>query len=353
MYTQADLMFFYTETSLHVGSGTSLGTFDLPVQREKYTNIPNAAGSGIKGALREWFENDYYTAKINDEGLVDIHVELKKETTDKSKLDVEKLTNYSNLTNYLDKYCLKNVLVTFGAEDGNDFGGAFTTTDARLLLFPVKSMKGIFAYITCPMVLSRLKRDMAIINKDFNIPFTSPNEDDVFLTKLDEVKGMKNSNLILTNKIILEEFALAVNDAFDCNDIAKWISENVIPSGDEYKFWRAKVMQSLVIVSDEVFKYFVEFSTEVQARIKLGEGGTTSGKGGNLFYEENIPADSLFYSIVMTSIPHTEDTPVDMKTPAGIMKYVKTLDGKRLRIGGDETIGKGITKIKFLGGNHE
>jgi hypothetical protein len=33
MFKQVKLLFLYTETPLHVGSGSSLGTVDLPIQR--------------------------------------------------------------------------------------------------------------------------------------------------------------------------------------------------------------------------------------------------------------------------------------------------------------------------------
>ena len=37
MFREAKVMFMYTETSLHCGSGSSLGVVDLPIQRK---NIP-------------------------------------------------------------------------------------------------------------------------------------------------------------------------------------------------------------------------------------------------------------------------------------------------------------------------
>ena len=40
MFQKANLLFLYTETPLHVGSGSSLGTVDLPIQREHHTNLP-------------------------------------------------------------------------------------------------------------------------------------------------------------------------------------------------------------------------------------------------------------------------------------------------------------------------
>ena len=35
-------------------------------------------------------------------------------------------------------------------------------TDARLLAFPVRSLKGVFAWVTCPAVLERFHRDLQL-----------------------------------------------------------------------------------------------------------------------------------------------------------------------------------------------
>src|SRR3972149_194764 len=128
MFKKARVMFIYTETSLHCGSGTSLGVIDLPIQREKYTDYPVCQASGVKGVVREWFENKH--GKDNDK-----------------------------------------IIKTFGPDfsnrgsDSEAFAGAATFTDARLLLFPVRSLNGVFAYTTSRFALSRLKRDLKMAGK--------------------------------------------------------------------------------------------------------------------------------------------------------------------------------------------
>ncbi|HLY31875.1 MAG TPA: RAMP superfamily CRISPR-associated protein, partial [Ktedonobacterales bacterium] len=51
-YEAAALLFLYTETPLHAGTGASLGIVDLPIQREVHTQYPMIQGSSVKGALR-------------------------------------------------------------------------------------------------------------------------------------------------------------------------------------------------------------------------------------------------------------------------------------------------------------
>jgi len=308
-------MFLYTETSLHIGSGTSLSAIDLPIQREKYTNFPNGVGSGVKGAVREWFENFG-----------------KRENGTRKSEDKEK------------------IISVFGPEeDGSDHSGAVSFTDLRLLLFPVRSMKGVFAYVTCPFVLSRLKRELAQIGKSVDWKIDLPDEDMAFTNSLNAESQTEKSDLVINGKVVLEEFVFTATENINPNKISKWLSDNTIHNSTEYNFWNKKVRRSLLIISDDNFKDFVEHSTEVQARIKLGEGKSSeTKKGGNLFYEENVPCDTLFYSLVLTSNSHAPNPPEDVKTDQNILEYVRQLNANRLQIGGDETIGKGIVNIKFL-----
>src|SRR3989304_9296992 len=154
MFKKARVMFIYTETSLPCGSGTSLGVIDLPIQREKYTDYPVCQASGVKGVVREWFEKKY------DEKDPKI------------------------------KYTFGP---DFGRGDGDAHAGAATFTDARLLLFPVRSLNGVFAYATSRFALSRLKRDleMAGVNVDWQIP-AGQGDDKIFGVQNSKIKDSDN-----------------------------------------------------------------------------------------------------------------------------------------------------------------
>src|SRR4030042_6038701 len=160
MFKNAKVMFIYTETSLHCGSGTSLGVIDLPIQREKYTDYPVCQASGIKGVVREWFENKY--------GEKDQKI----------------------------KYTFGP---DFGRGDSDAHAGAATFTDGRLLLFPVRSLNGVFAYTTSRFALSRLKRDLEVA-KVPDVNWTIPAESEDKIIGIQESK-IKDSN----SKVVLEE----------------------------------------------------------------------------------------------------------------------------------------------------
>src|SRR5262249_6039747 len=131
----ARLLFLHAQTALHPGSGTALGTVDLPVQRERHTHWPTIPGSALKGILRDRCR------------------EKARERHDGSR----KRANEDD----------RELVAAFGpgkieAGESNSHAGALSVTDARILAFPVRSLRGVFAWVTCAGVLDRLRRDLKL-----------------------------------------------------------------------------------------------------------------------------------------------------------------------------------------------
>jgi CRISPR-associated protein Cmr4 len=156
MFDQAAMLFLYTETPLHAGSGTSLGIVDLPIQRERTTGYPMIQASGLKGCLRD-------VASGNSQQKVEI---------------------------------------VFGpdTQQASDHAGALSVGDARILLFPVRSLIGVFAWVTSKNVLARFKREalMAGLSVDWN-PIGPTDDGTAFVAD--------GSILKANGKVVLEEFA--------------------------------------------------------------------------------------------------------------------------------------------------
>jgi len=306
MFKEAGIMFIYTESSLHCGSGTSLGVIDLPIQREKYTDYPVCQASGIKGVVREWFETN------------------KRTNGDRDKI----------------RYAFGP---DFNRGEGEAHAGAATFTDGRLLLFPVRSLNGVFAYTTSRFALSRFIRDMQMTGKkiDWKLPDESK----------DKIIGVADSKVKDNNKVVLEEYTFDFQEDDGVKAIAEWIAEKAVPGGEEYGFWKEKVKKDLLILPEDAFRDFVKLSTEVQARIRINNETKTVDKGA-LFYEEALPCDSLLYSVVMAHDPacDSDKRPEGLKNSNDVMTFLSEINTKRLQFGGDTTIGRGIVNIKFLGG---
>ena len=121
MYEAKAAMFLYCVSPVHMGAGTALGAIDNPIQRERHTEHPMMAGSGIKGALRDMFEGPL---------------------TEEERKDPKSLPNR-----------------IFGpATDASDHAGAIAFSDAQIVLFPVRCLRRSFVYATCPTALARLHR---------------------------------------------------------------------------------------------------------------------------------------------------------------------------------------------------
>lgn len=322
MYKDSTALFFYGETSIHAGSGASKGAIDLAIQRERYTDFPNIAAQGIKGAIRDWFT----------------HAELQ------AKHDVQK----------------EMVLAAFGPEaqggDPSEHAGAVAFTDARLLLFPVKSLKGIFAWVTCPLVLNRFNRDLGLADVENSVDpgaFES--------LKVGQAWGGVASNQHACvyddhNGVFLEDERLTyVHDhEHDATSpvakLAGWLRDHAFPgdTAPEYAFWRNRVAKNLLVVHDDDFRHFVKTATEIQARVALGKGkSSNTEQGGNLFYQENLPPDCMLYSMVLAA---RSTNPRMEESSTAMLSFIKKLDGRRLQVGGDETTGKGYVFAHYLPG---
>lgn len=318
MFLKQKPLFLWVETPLHAGSGSDLGIVDLPIQREKHTGFPKIEASGIKGCLRESFED-----------------KLKRENTE--------------------------LKLAFGPESANEaHAGALGFSDARLLLFPVKSVKGVFAWITCPQILVRFKRDLelcGILKGDDG--FAIPEKETV----------PSNCGLFVkdNNKIVLEEYTFSAKENDATTQFAKWLKENVANNMEQ--FWKDKIEKDILVLSDEDFKDFVTMSTEVIARTKIDDYTGTVAKGA-LWYEEYLPVDSILYSIVFSGPVFTKEKAEkgnfrvdDSEVNNGIKRteveaekvmdfFTKHLDSI-LQIGGNATIGKGFVRTVFLNGKKE
>ena len=282
-------------TFLHPGTGQNTGVVDLPIQREVHTEFPLFVSSGFKGSLRDKAENIW--------GEKD-----------------EKVT------------------LTFGAltKDNQDApsAGAMAITDARILAFPVRSLQQVFSWVTCPMVINRLVRDAKLIKHNIS-PLTIPSPEN-------EIAWITKDNQ-LTTPLVLEEIAYTCKAHKNVAAIANFI-ESILNEDSGFDKNR------LVILSDEDFKYHVKYGTQVSARIKLNQNKTTTGDGGNLWYEETLPPETLFYAFVLCHKPRGESKTINQSQNIVNCLHELSADGY-LQIGGNETVGQGWCSLKLTPDN--
>ncbi len=276
-------------TPLHPGSGARIsGVVDLPIQREAHSGLPVIYGSSLKGSLRS-------AAPHKLRGVNQIQDVIRE---------------------------------IFGSKPGErplEMGEAIFT-DAKLLFFPVKSLRGVYAWITSPFILSRFSRDMEILSElagsDWRVSVPDSEVRDP------EVAIVPNSETEITvdtdsgEVVVLEDVGLMVKrgqidlgflDLFDSN------------LGEE-------VSRRIAIVHHDVFKHLLSRGMEIAPHIRIDpEKGTVQERG--LWYQENLPPETLLYASVFTT--------------RGLCEHMKKILSGYVQLGGDATTGLGI--IELLG----
>jgi len=320
----AALLFIHAQTGLHPGSGTAMGTVDLPIQRERHTQWPVIPGSTLKGILRDMCRDK---AKANYEAEYEER-EGNGATKRKLKRTQRQIANEDD----------PMLVAAFGpgkVDQNTGHAGAISLTDARILAFPVRSLKGVFAWVTCSAVLERLHRDLNLTSANGTalcLP-ASPGKDKALC--------QQGGPLLLDgNKVVLEEFEFERTGNADT--LADWIADHAVDD----EFTRKRLQSHLVLLHDDDFTHFVRHATEVVARVGLDYERKTV-KTGALFYEEFLPAETLFYSVVLASASRREG---HGKTAQDILGYLRENLSAALQIGGDETIGKGLCAVRLDGG---
>lgn len=359
MFKKVLPFFMIAETPLHAGSGNDLGFVDLPIQRERHTGFPKIESSGLKGSIREAFEdlrniksNKWTSADVKGKFTQFPKINEKWEIKKNGKEEV-KSKNIDGVTYELTRF-EEAVFLAFGPEEGDAHAGALGFTDARLLLFPIKSMKSVFAWIACPYILEKFKNEMTLAGISYMLPMLPvPKENTV----------PHNCSLIVSNSnIVLEEYTFKVEKDSDANGIcskfAEWLSNYVFPNTkdgkDPYAYWKEKMKKDFVVLSDNDFRDFVNLSTEVVARTRINnETGTV--QPGALFYEEYLPQESILYSLAMASpIFKEKDTDKGIFKQNGkseedlVLEFFKAGLPDVIQIGGNATIGKGIVRTRIL-----
>jgi CRISPR-associated protein Cmr4 len=288
---KTSLLFLYTESALHVGAGKSLSAVDLPIQRERTTEFPNVQGSGLKGALRSQTSGDQNT-----------------------------------------------LFAVFGpdTDKASDYAGALSVGEAHLVLFPVRSLKGVFAYATSALALARLAREAAAAG--YAAPIVNPAapaSNQCFVTSSTDINA--------GGSVVLEEFAFNASVTPEATQAADWLAQYAFPPGPEYDYWRAKLKGSFVILPEDAFRDFVVHSTEVTTRVRLEPDSKTVAQGA-LWTQESLPADSLLVSAVTARRARNgaDWSAEDMMT------WVQQNIPARVQVGGDESTGQGAVALRWL-----
>lgn len=291
------LLGLHCETPLHAGGSAKEAVIDLPIQKEAHTGWPCVYGSSMKGALRTQAEMQ--------------------------GMDTLLLTQ------------------AFGpdTENASEHAGALLVGDARLLLLPVRSLTSHFKWVTCPALLRRLLSDLARIGQS-PAALTLPSvADGDALT----VKAPPPSHADL----YLEEFRFAARHWDDHTQAQGWltlISSLLAPiSGVDSAEQHAALEEQLTVVDNNSFSHLCQSALPVLPHIRINTATKTVAHGA-LWYEENLPAETLLYT-VLSCQPSRK--PEHAATAEALLQQVldQLFAQPYLQIGGNETTGMGWVRV--------
>ena len=298
MFQRQAAVFLYAVSPVHMGAGSAVGVIDNPIQRERHTGHPCFAGSGLKGALRHGFE-----AIGGDPALI-------------------------------------HRLFGPDSDSGDLHAGAVSFGDAQLVAFPVRSLKNGYVYATCPQALARAQRLLVLVGSK---------ADWAALPKVAEGDCLLANPALLSGggKLHLEAFEYSAVVSQSLPALAADLAKRALPPDAAYQFFRDKLAQDLVVLSDTDFGYFVNNATLVEPHVRIDSDTGTAADGG-LFYTENLPPESLLLAPLLAS--KTRGKAENIEADEVLAKLRTALDGKLVQLGGDATTGRGLVMLKMTEG---
>lgn len=283
------LLYIHALSPIQSGTGQSVDVIDLPVAREQVSKLPYLPGSSLKGVLRD----------ACDPG---------------PNAGVSERTIYDEVFGSAPQPGAENVPA-----------GRLWFADGRLLCFPVRSLYGSFLWMTSPLLLHRWLRDGGAGGDP--APEVPALDDGQVLIGMGATQTVTNEGTVY-----LEDLDFRTQEREAVNDIAGRIGAVLFDAA-----WQNIFAARLAIVGDDVLSFLTETGTEVSARIRLNDDTKTVADGG-LWYEEAVPAESIFVS-PLAAAPRA---PADR-----LFAFVAGHLGQPLQIGGNASIGRGLVRLRL------
>jgi len=303
------LVLVHALSPLHAGTGQSVGAIDLPIARERPTGIPLVPGSSIKGALRA-------RSGPNDPLTRDV----------------------------------------FGPETAlsSEHAGSVQLSDAHLVLLPVRSVTGTFAWTTSPYLLRRFARDAreAGLSLPSPQPPARPDECIVLTETLTLPQGSQGTG----RRVVLEDLdfksqtaAAGTPLATFTDHLGRLLFPGADPADSETAGWRQSLKERICLVHDDIMALLLETATEVAARVRLNEETKTVAKGA-LWYEESLPAESILAGLAVGwDINPNGSNGRAKRTGDDLLRHLEGLTGSMVQLGGKANVGRGSCLLR-LGG---
>ena len=209
----------------------------------------------------------------------------------------------------------------------------------------MRSDRRLFLWLTCPAVLQRFARDVAVFDADSAAlawrPAAQPGDGEL----------VGPAGLGIDNRVHLEEYAYA-ETAGDRGALAAWAAA----LGTRLDI--ADLAERAVLVSDAGFAHFCRHATLIQQHNRLSSAKTV--QEGALFSLEAVPPEAVFYGFLGATgsrWPASEGTPkadaaaVLAEVRAGL-GFTADRSAGSFHFGGGESTGLGLTRVVWTNGGN-
>jgi CRISPR-associated protein Cmr4 len=296
------LTLVHAMSPVHAGTGQSVGAIDLPIARERPTGIPLVPGSSIKGALR---------ARSFARG------EAAKQIT----RDV------------------------FGPEtaESSEHAGSVQFSDVQLLLLPVRSVRGTFAWVTSRFLLQRFARNAKEAGVELGALPGQPQEGGCVV--------VGQTLTVPAGKVVFEDldFTVEPGQGAALGAFVEKLGKLLFPDGStDAEEWRNSLRNRICLIHDDMMAFLLETGTEVSAHIRLDEDTKTVAQGA-LWYQESLPAESVLTGIVVASSVNAANGR-SKREAVELIDHVKDLAKGIVQLGGKATVGQGSCFVHIAGG---
>lgn len=300
-----ELYLLHVLSALHVGGDSGDGFIDQPVAREAASEFPLVPGSALKGVLR-----DEIAPWDRSNGR-------------------------------------RKALFGTGGGDDDDGGaqGALTVGDARLLCLPVRSLAGVFAWVTCPLVLSRFLREarwlgIALSPELLSSAIPTPAKNHHLLVGGSALMVGNDCRTYL-GPLKAHPFqgrAQPLTSAW-AHALAKLVNRWELDGEADRATWEQTYITPFVerfaVASDTVFAYLCQTALELRPRISIDD---KTGVANNLWYVEALPPETVLWGGLRLLAEGKDES----AARAELDEFATLLPHRlRLQIGGSATIGFG------------
>jgi CRISPR-associated protein Cmr4 len=234
---------------------------------------------------------------------------------------VDKPVQKDLLTNYpkINASSLKGALrEDYDGEAKNDIFGNDTNRgqiiffDSKILFYPFRTSK-----YKKPYILVTSKSILKEFFYDLNINSVDNKNLNNFLTSFENLLTENGENLLIEN--------LEISKYWNISDI------------DSLKFLPSDLTENCFIIDDENFNYLIE-DIPVIARNKI-----ENGQSANLWYEEYIPRETIFYTFLSSIKDSNNSKNSDENTQ--LKKFINYYKNRIFQLGANSTIGYGYIKF--------